>query len=392
MSNKTLLHEILLTSTRLKPLLPFAATFLLPRAYSYFRALQTSVRTSPPPRTLPPKTSTGLNILFCSTILFLICTIWDPFSSRENVFQSTQTRLLASTDVIFTRLAMLRPAGNLTPGDLFLKDKFKTKAYVFRPRSIHAQDSNLFPRMRQLYLRFGPSTVMSCQFCNIDDPTTYLLYYLPVTLLLPHLLSILSIGLATSIPISGHSASRYRILVLVFSFILLAIDIYVAAFEEPGIDQNMPSPNGIYFTLLPLRYLVLCFVQAVAALIIWASSTNRLPLLVTPYANDPHAISHRRAHTLQNTTMVLQMAQTKLHALSVTRNAVVRDTELKEADDRYWGSIVAVEGNDAVGRIWEDEDVREAMQKTLADGKFDMNKSAKESEAFVGHVTQNLEE
>ncbi|KAL9624418.1 MAG: hypothetical protein Q9160_001381 [Pyrenula sp. 1 TL-2023] len=119
----------------LKPLLPFAATFLLPRAYSYFRAAQTSIRTSPPPRSLPPKTSTGLNILFFSTLFFLACTIWDPLASRENVFKSSDTRLLASTDVIFNRLAAVRPLGTLTPEDLILKEKFKTRAYAHPPPS-----------------------------------------------------------------------------------------------------------------------------------------------------------------------------------------------------------------------------------------------------------------
>ena len=114
----------------IKPFLPFLLTFLVPRAVVYYRTVKTAIRTRPPARPLSPGTTQGLNVLFFSICLFFFLTL--PLGSRrsdENIFTITQSRLHIPTDVLFSRLALLRPRGLLTPSEDLLKTKFTTLAY-----------------------------------------------------------------------------------------------------------------------------------------------------------------------------------------------------------------------------------------------------------------------
>lgn len=119
---------ILMVEFSLKPYLPLILTFVLPRAITYYRTIKTAIRTRPPARPLPSKTGRGLNVLFCSICLFLFWSM--PFGSvaaDRNIFVVTNARLHVPTDVLFSRLAMIRP---LTPFDDQLRSKITTPKYV----------------------------------------------------------------------------------------------------------------------------------------------------------------------------------------------------------------------------------------------------------------------
>jgi hypothetical protein len=56
-----------------------------------------------------------------------------PFGSAasdRNIFVATNARLHAPGDVLFSRLAMIRPNGRLTPFDEELRSKITTPKYV----------------------------------------------------------------------------------------------------------------------------------------------------------------------------------------------------------------------------------------------------------------------
>ena len=58
-----------------------------------------------------------------------------PFGSTaldRNIFVATNARLHAPSDVLFSRLAMIRPNGRLTPVDEELRCKITTPKYVVR--------------------------------------------------------------------------------------------------------------------------------------------------------------------------------------------------------------------------------------------------------------------
>lgn len=118
----------ILTLRSIKPFWPLLLTFVLPRALGYYQALKVSVRTRPLPRPIPPKANRSLNILFAAICIFLwlSCTPSSD-SAISNVFSTTKTRLQAPTEVLFSRLASLRPAG-LTDQDEALRTKLTTIA------------------------------------------------------------------------------------------------------------------------------------------------------------------------------------------------------------------------------------------------------------------------
>jgi len=104
--------------------LPLLFTFVLPRAISFYRKIKTAVRTRPPSRALPRDVARGVNILFLSVCVFLVQTIsFRSDISEQNIFSVTNSRLHIPTDVLFTRLALLRPQGRLSPFDEVFKSK-----------------------------------------------------------------------------------------------------------------------------------------------------------------------------------------------------------------------------------------------------------------------------
>lgn len=118
----------------MKPLLPLLLTFVLPRAITYYRTLKTSLRTRPLPKPLPSDVWRGLNVLFLSICYFLYASLPSWHTSEENVFISTNSRLMIPTEVLFGgRLALIRPRGQLTPFDEALRAKLTTSAYVGPP-------------------------------------------------------------------------------------------------------------------------------------------------------------------------------------------------------------------------------------------------------------------
>ncbi|KKY23846.1 hypothetical protein UCRPC4_g02659 [Phaeomoniella chlamydospora] len=158
----------------------------------------------------------------------------------------------------------------------------------------------------------------------------------------------------------------------------------------------MPSPSGPFWTLGLLRSLSITVFLSIAAFLIYASATNRFVLLmhsITP-PPDPETYQRRSAQQISQLTVALQMANTKLNAYSITRNAVVRDEQLKGIDDEYWRAVVAMEGLRGIaegGGIWDDEEVQAAIARTLGGQGLDVEKMNREARNFVGTVTKDLD-
>ncbi|ERF76154.1 hypothetical protein EPUS_01488 [Endocarpon pusillum Z07020] len=380
---------------RIKPFLPFLLTFLVPRGISYYRAIKIAIKTRPPPRPLPAKTSRGLNILFLSICLFFFMSLPSHSPSYQpNIFELTKSRFHIPTDVLFTRLAMVRP---LTSSDEALREKITT------------------PIMRQLYLRFGATTLLTCPFCHPTDPNSYLLHHLPTNTLLPHLIHFLLLGLATSTPISGPSTNAFRTKLSLSALTLVILDFYLTTTYSNSIPpSNSPSvPHGIYWTTLTIRPLIICAHDILSSALIYISATNRLPFIfpsTSPTsAHDPEVVKKRQTHLLTQSSVAMQTALTKLRAFGIARSAVVRDAGvngLKGRDDEYWRAVVGMEGptrsgadghgagnrDVSAGSVWEEEEVMEAVSRVTNGGGLDVEKVRREADIFVESMTQWLEE
>lgn len=323
-----------------------------------------------------------------------------PNAPEQNIFHLTKSRIITSSDVLFTRLARLRPGQVLTAADELLKQNLT---------SIGA---------RKIYLAFGPDTITKCQFCSIETPSTYLFFYLPFHVLLPHLLHMMVLLIVTSKPLFGPECSRWRGKFTLFASVLAFLDIYVAVTHDAlsgnsvldRFSKNAPVGYGYHYISALLRPFIFGMFELGCWIVIKLSSTNRF------FFKQPSS-----AEQLDNgVTAALRMltaAQTKLHATSVTRNAIVRDKSLKQRDDAYWQTMAAVEdrsrsggtsagsGQGGIGtdtstgpstvitnNIWEEPEVVQAMSRALAGhGDVDLAQLGMSAQDFVRGATDGLE-
>ncbi|KAJ5176396.1 uncharacterized protein N7482_002273 [Penicillium canariense] len=302
---------------------------------------------SPPPRPIPAGASRALNLLFASIALFLILSLpFNPHAPEPNIFSLTRSRINTPIDVVFQRLSRLRPDSLLTDADVQLRARLTSLG------------------ARKVYLTFGPDALVSCQYCSFENLNTYLLYYLPFHVLLPHLLHLLILGLATSAPFAGRESARWRMKFTLAGLALAALDVWVV------------PPTGLYNLITLLRPLAFTVCDVICSIVVYLSSTNR-------FFFKPPSQADQLDQAVSAALAMLTGANNKLHAASVTRNAVVRDKALKARDDVYWRTMVAVENPtrgsgegaeriegvervDVVNNIWDEEEVARAMSRAMA--------------------------
>lgn len=321
-------------------------------------------------------------LFFAITFFLLLSLPFNPRAPSPNIFTQTGSRITTPTDIIFTRLARFRPENTLTPADEALKAKFTTIV------------------ARKVYLRFGPEALAQCQFCSLDHVGTYILYYLPFNTLLPHLLNMLIVGLVTSAPFAGRDAAGWRNKFTLAGLALAALDIYIVTTYDPIqyapviVRAGMATPSDLYHQIGLLRPLLLTIFDSVCAGLIYLSATNRLFF-------EPPSQAEQVGQLVDMSLPAIAQASSKLHALSVTRNAVVRDKVLKDHDDAYWRAVVSMNGENAgagvVGNgdasIWEEEEVVKAMSQAMAgQGNVDLAKLGVNANEYVNEVTAALDE
>ncbi|KAI9731729.1 MAG: hypothetical protein M1834_004518 [Cirrosporium novae-zelandiae] len=331
---------------------------LLPKLLNYYRGLRASTASqSQPIRPVPPKPQSALNILFTSSLFFLLLST--PYFSPPNIFHLTSSRFMTPNDVLFNRLSTLRP---LTPLDEALRDRLKSI------------DS------RFLYFKYGPDAIAYCSFCDAEEPSYYLMYSLP-SLLLPHLIHMIILGLATSLPFSGREGSRWRTFFTIVGLVLAAGDLfYVMSYDHA---TNSAAMRGTVTDIYPffwrihsIRYMILAITDIAVAYILYLSSTNRLFVV-------PPALAER----LESSTSTLEVALRKLHAVGITRNVIARDKVLRKREEAYWE-----QERDVMTQVFEDRDVLDGVNKAIAEGRVDLTKVEDEAGKYAHLVTDGLAE
>jgi hypothetical protein len=237
--------------------------------------------------------------------------------------------------------------------------------------------------------------MLNCSFCHPDDPTSYLLYHLPSNVILPHLFHILTIGLATSETVAGYEASTFRHTSLLSGIVLAGLDIFFTTTYAPIIPVSTVAPAGLFWYARTLRFLTLLAFDCILALLIYTSATGRFYLFpaLTP-STDPELSKRQTEQLLTQANLSLQSSATNLRAYSITRNAVVRNENLKQRDDQYWKDVVAMEsegGGIGDESVWEDEEVQRTIARVYGSGNVDVRTVRREAEGFVGMVTRGLD-
>jgi hypothetical protein len=240
-------------------------------------------------------------------LIYLILTL--PLFASENVFVRTQSRLQIPTDVLFTRLAALRPGNILTETDTALRAKFV----------------NLESRL--LYLQFGPSVLAECPFCNAEDPRSYLYYAVP-GVLASHLFNLVVLSIATSGLMTGHEGSKWRALAVLISVAVAGIDVFVVStynYQLNARAARLAELDTFYWSARLYRLVAFALVNSAFAALMYLSSTNRA------FATPPSPAERVEAVTRQ-----LMVTKSKINALGIVKNTAIRDEELRERMQSYW--------------------------------------------------------
>ncbi|KAI1745360.1 hypothetical protein F4680DRAFT_101834 [Xylaria scruposa] len=333
----------------IKSLLLFFGPILLPKAIGSYQRLRASSKAANQPiRPLPASAFRAISILSSISLVLLVLAL-PPFAP-ENLFRLTSSRLQIPTDVLFTRLASLRPDNALTPTDAALRLKFVNR------------------ESRLLYLQFGPEVLASCPFCVSDEPDTYLYYALP-SLLAPHLLNIVVLSLATSATIAGNEAARWRRNAALAGAVAAGFDIWSVITYNHGANARhtrLGDVDMFFWTSRALRHLVLGLIDMGIAALIYVSSTNRL------FAAPPEPAARVEAVTRQ-----LLATKSRLSAVGIVKNTSLRDEELRARTSAYWTH----EGR-LMREVMEDRDVVEGVNDALTN-RINIQDISRDAETYA---------
>lgn len=207
----------------------------------------------------------------------------------------------------------------------------------------------------------------------------------------------LLIGLVTSATFGGRDAARWRNKFTMAGLALAAVDLYIITTYDPvqsaspAVRAGQIPPSSLYHQITLLRPLALSIFDGICALLVYLSATNR-------FFYSPPSQADQVDQLVSASMSSLAGSSSKLHALSVTRNAVVRDKALKERDDEYWRTVVAMDGENAgvgngeASNVWEEEEVVRAMSRAMAgQGEVDLAALGVNAGEYVQGVTGGLE-
>lgn len=325
---------------------------LLPKVIGYYRSARNApkhhgVAVQP----VPAKAARALVILFAVALVFLVKTL--PIFSPENIFLVTQSRLQASADVLFTRLAAMRPGGALTAQDTALRAKFV----------------NLESRL--LYLQFGPDVMSTCTFCGSDDPRTYLYYALPA-LAAPHLFNLVVIAAVTSPLVGGRSAATWRSYASLAAAALAVADAYLVCTYDHQANARAARFGDLdcfFWTARASRNLALAGLDALLGWLLYLSSTNRA------FAVPPSA-----ADRVDRVARAVTATKSKLNAVGIIKNSATRDEGLRSRNTTYWGHESSL-----MQSVMEEREVVEAVNDAL-ENRIDIRGITRDAETYAQGV------
>jgi hypothetical protein len=352
--------EALLTQHSIKSLLIFFGPLLLPKAIGYYRRARAAPQIHGlKVRPLPAPTARAVAILLAVASVFLLRTL--PIFSPENIFKTTQSRLQIPADVLFTRLAALRPANTLTPTDLLLRAKFASL------------------ESRLLYLQHGPSVLASCPFCTSDEPRAYLYYALP-DLLAPHLFNLVLIALVTSSlftnsPRAGAAAAPergWRTPATLTAVAAAFVDVYwVSTYNHTANARalRLHEVDFFFWTARAARYVAIAGVDVLLALGLYLTGTQRA-FVAAPSA----------AERVEGVVRALGGTKGKVNAAGVVKNTVLRDEELRGRSTAYWAHEVRL-----MREMMEEREVVEGVNDALVN-RIDIGGIERDAEAYARAV------
>jgi len=342
---------------RIKSLLIFFGPILLPKAIGYYRRARAAPRVHGLAiRPIPAGAWRAIVILAAVSLAFLAKTL--PAFSPENVFRVTQSRLQIPTDVLFTRLAALRPNRTLTAADEALRARFVN------------QESRL------LYLQFGPDALAWCPFCTSDDPRSYLYYALPAQLA-PHLVNLVVLAAATSSLLAGRESAAWRTTSTIAAGAAALADVYLTstyAYQANSRALRLADLHFFYWDARRYRAWGLAALDLAIAALLYLSSTNRL------FASPPSP-----AERVELVARGLASTKSKLNALGIVKNTALRDDDLRARGAAYWATEVRL-----MREVMEEREVIEGVNDALTN-RIDISTISRDADKYAEAMLMPLQ-
>jgi hypothetical protein len=333
-----------------KTLLYTLGPFLLPYIYSNVRKYWVySKNNKAQRRPVPRRIGIALNLLFVATTIALISSFYA--FSYENVITKTNSRLQTSSTVLWERVALRRPNKALTE----LDEKLKVRLTSTEGRC--------------LYLMYGPDTTGNCPFCNSDNPDTFFYYALP-SILLPHFLNLLLLGLCTSSAVGGKEGKRFRgVAIIIGSLLALAEVIAWNGYDWKDNAKVVKASELFHFYGWArfARNIAIALTDAGFAFLLWATSTNRL-MVVPPSAGE----------RIEGIIKTLELGGSKQSAASIIHNTTVRSEKLHSQEYSHW-----TEHEAKIKEMMQEKAIQRAITRAQSDGRLDTTKIGQEAERYA---------
>ncbi|CAF9913293.1 MAG: hypothetical protein GOMPHAMPRED_007848 [Gomphillus americanus] len=326
------------------------APFLLPYLFRSFRKYQASTTTRRANRKpVPRRISLVANILLAATTIALISSCFA--FSYENLITKTNSRIQTPQNVLWERVANIRPGRVLSPLDERLKDR------------LASTDG------RCLYLIYGPDVTGNCPFCSSDEPRTFFYYALP-TILGPHLLNLIVLGLSTSANVAGKEGNRFRTPVVLVGcvYVLAEIVVWLNYDWKSNMTSTVSANMFQFFGWVRLiRNVGFAIIDAGLAWFLWATATNRI-MVITPSAKE----------RLDAALQYLETTLSKTTAAKVIRSATFKDEQFHQKELEYWNEEEA-----KMEQIIASDTVQKAIQLARSHGRLDAEKLEQEAQGYV---------
>ncbi|EHK18264.1 uncharacterized protein TRIVIDRAFT_68297 [Trichoderma virens Gv29-8] len=336
----------------------FFGPMLLPKAISYYR----SVRSAPRRHGLsvqpvPPTIRVAVFMLSFFAFMLVVKTL--PAASPENIFIKTQSRLQIPVDVLFNRVSALRSDNVFTAWDHALRSKFV----------------NLESRL--LYFQYGPEVLAECIFCNADEPKSYFYYALP-SILWPHIGNLIILAIVTSPSLTGKYGSQWRTLATISSGILAGLELYFVSsynYQANSRALRLSDLDFFYWTMRSYRFVALAALDAAIAYALYLSSTNRA------FVQPPSP-----AERIELVNRALVVARSKVNAVGIVKNTIMRDEDLRSRSQGYWQHEVRL-----MGEVMEEREVIDGVNDALSN-RIDIQNITRDAETYTQNVLRPMQQ
>lgn len=187
----------------------------------------------------------------------------------------------------------------------------------------------------------------------------------------PHLMHLIALGVATSGLLSGKEGARWRTIAIISGLILGIVEVYMVMNFDDTKNQRSVRVNDIdflYWKMQVYRGLAIAVTDGLLGLVIWLQATGRAFVAVAPASE--RILDHAQR---------LEAVVLKARGVGIVRNGSVRDAALRRKVEDYW-----FKENEVMKDVMEQPEVLEAQRSALR--RVDSVSTARDAEQFIDRV------